>query len=331
MRRYLLIAAALPLLVACSGPRLSGYDEFEKVKVDRMVGNGAGNGIISRTVVCLNAMREERWLPATTNISITLTTNYPVSTVTNQTVTRSENEQQAANTNATVSPGVVGAPREADGTAPTAPVVMSQPADSTSGGTTRSGTRSESIATGPYQTVISRNHQTVMQVADQSVVNTNGQSLTTSGGRTLIVETNWVFTTITNVVVTPVTNVVVRSPEKPAYDYYLYTEIAPADLQLATGENLVLLVDGRRYAFSAAVPASGWNARRGYLTTHYRVPPEVIAGIANAEEVRLRIRAQAASIERTLPAGSRHNFREFLLKHFSPTARRKNDRFENPS
>lgn len=330
MRRYVLIAATLPLLAACSGPRKSGYDEFEKVKVDRMVGNGAGNGIISRTVVCLNAMREERWLPATTNITITLATNYVVTTVTNQTVTRSENEQQAANTNATVSPGVVGAPKEADGTAPIAPVVMSPLADSTSGGTTRSGTRSESIATGPNQMVISRNHQTVTQVADQSTVNTNGQSLTASGGRTITVETNWVITTLTNQVVSPVTNVVVRSPERTTHDYYLYTEIAPADLQLAAGENLVLLVDGRRYAFAPAVPVSGWNSRRGYLTTHYRVPPQVIEAIANAQEVNLRIRGQSASIERTLPAGSRRNFREFLLRHFGATAGRE-DKFENPS
>jgi len=222
--------------------------------------------------------------------------------------------------------------KETDAAAPTPPpVVLSQPADSTSAGTTRSGTRSESIATGPNQMVISRNHQTVTQVADQSVINTNGQSLTTSGGRTMIVETNWVITTITNQVVTPVTNVVVRSPEKPAYDYYLYTEIAPSDLQLANGENLVLLIDGRRYAFSPAVPVSGWNARRGYLTTHYRVSPDVIEGIANAQEVRLRIRGQAASIERTLPAGSRENFREFLLKHFGATADRGEKKAEDPS
>jgi hypothetical protein len=298
---------------------VSRYDEFEKVKVDKMVGNAVSGKILARTVVCLNAMRESKWLPAATNQTVAYTTNFVVTSVTNQTVTTSANEQIASTTNAMAAPSPSApTPATQEGETNQPVVVTSIPGDSTAYGLTISTSRNESVATAPNQVVVSSTVQTVTTVSGQATVNTNSQSITGGTNQLITVETNLVITTYTNTVVTPVTNIAVISPELPAFDYYLYTEIAPADFSLQPGESLVVLADGARFAFTPSNPQSGWNSRRGFLTTFYKAPPEAIEAIANAEEVRLRIKGTNGMLERRLNRSSRRHFHDFLLKHFGP-------------
>ena len=106
----------------------------------------------------------------------------------------------------------------------------------------------------------------------------------------------------------------------PLADYYLYTEIAPADFSLATGESLIVLADGVRYAACPPATIRVAETRRGFLTTYYKVAPDVIVAIANSKEVKLRIKGTAGTLERTMNSSSRGNFREFLLKNFGVSA-----------
>jgi hypothetical protein len=314
----------LVLAAGCSAPSYSRYDEFEKVQVDKLVGNEARASLLSRSVVCLNPMREMRWLDAATNITVSLQTNLVTVATTNLTVNSSSNQQLNSNTNVVAALPALNLAEAGAETPTNAPAVVSP--DSSNAGITLSTTRNESIATAPNQLVISRSFQKVTQSNAQNTVNTNSQSVTAGTGQITTVETNYTITFVTNQVVVPVTNVVVRAPNQPAYDYFLFTEIAPADFTLASGESLVLLVDGVRYSFAPGQPASNYNPRRGFLTTFYRVPAEVMAGIANAQEVKLRIRGASGALERTLSRNSRQNFQEFLVDHFEKQKSRAADR-----
>jgi len=112
---------------------------------------------------------------------------------------------------------------------------------------------------------------------------------------------------------------VVTSLDAKAYDYYLYTELtAPPDFTLSSGESLILLIDGERYAFASANPQTIFPARRGFLTTFYRVSPEVLVDIANAQQVRLRLKGVNTVVERRMNWVSRSNIKSFLLKYFRP-------------
>jgi hypothetical protein len=316
MSRVLILSLLAMTLAGCRSA-VSQYDAFEKVNVHRMVGNEVNFAVLSRTVVCLNAMREARWPGPVTNQTVTLQTNYTVTSVTNQTVNNSSLEQVAANTNAVVSFALSLQPADTSSESVTNVPAAAQPPDSSQAGLTVSTLQNESVATAPNQSVVSRTLQTISLVSSQSTVNTNQQSLLRGSNQTITAETNWVITTVTNQTVLPVTNTVVSVPDGPAMDYFLYTEIAPQDFSLAPGENLVLLVDGVRSSFAPATPLSGWQPRRGYLTTFYKVPAELIAAIANAQEVRLRLRGATGTLERTLSSGSRKNFRDFLLENFA--------------
>jgi hypothetical protein len=317
MNKSLLLALAVSL-TACTGTRVSRYDEFENVKVDKMVGNAVQPQLIGRTVICLNAMREERWPQPVTNQSVTFATNYVITSVTNMTVTSSANQQLASNTNVTIpqllSLTLTNITENETNAAP----VPTIPADSVLGGAVVSTSENESIASGLNQQVVSRTVQAVTVLNQQATVNSNNLAVTTGTNQTITVETNWVITTLTNQLLAPVTNVVIRTAEQPVYDFYLYTEIAPADFALSPGENLVLLVDTNRYSFSSSSPVSGWQGRRGFLTTFYKVPSDLISQIANASEVKLRLKTPGGTVERDLSRGSIENFRTFLLKNVEP-------------
>lgn len=306
MKYFWLLIVALSL-AACSSSRTSHYDEFEKMKVDKLAGNSVSANVFSRTLVCLNAACESRGFVAMTNTTVSLTTNFVVSATTNLTVTTSGNTQVAALTN------TVASATSLDTNAPVAPA----PGPTGSTGVTTATARNESIATAPNQIVRSGSIQIVTTLNSQATVNQDSLSLTIGTNEVTTVETNYVITTVTNQVVTPVTNVLVKTSEHPVADYYLFTEIAPADFSLATGESLIVLADGVRYGCSMATPQTAWETRRGFLTTYYKVPPEVIVAIANAKEVKLRIKGTTGTMERTMNSSSRKNFREFLLKNFA--------------
>lgn len=281
-----------------------------------MAANDVNLHILTKTIVCLNGMRELRWAEAVTNINVRYVTNAAVTAVTNLTVTRSENQFLSSNTNNSPPIPVLALVDAADpGTAPTnssaASAIAPAPEGSTSGLIT-STTSNESFATAPNQTVLSKSTQVVTTINNQGTQNADGQSVLGGTNRTITLETNYVINSITNYLVTPVTNVLVKSPEGPTYDYYLYTEIAPADFQLAPGESLVVLIDGERHAFSPSQPASMHQTRRNFQTTFYRVPPDVLTGIANAKEVKIRLRSTTGGLDRKLNIFSRQRFRAFL-------------------
>jgi hypothetical protein len=103
------------------------------------------------------------------------------------------------------------------------------------------------------------------------------------------------------------------------HDYYLYTEFTPPpDFTLQSGESLVLLVDGVRHGLAPTNSQTSFVARKGFQSNLYRVPPELLADIANAKEVKLRLKGVNAVLERDLNYWSRKNFRQFLLRYFSP-------------
>jgi len=305
MKNFWLLVVALSL-TACASSRISRYDEFEKMKVDKMAGNSVSANVFARTLVCLNAARESRGLVALTNTTISFSTNYVVTATTNLTVTTSGNVQVAALTN-------IIAATVADTNAPAA---TSNPGNNGSSGVTTATARNESIATAPNQNIRSGSIQIVTTLNSQATINRDSLSLTLGTNEVVTVETNYIITTITNQVVTPVTNVLVKTSENPVADYFLYTEIAPADFSLATGESLIVLADGVRFGCTQATPQTAWETRRGFLTTYYKVAPEVIVAIANAKEVKLRIKGTTGTLERTMNGSSRGNFREFLLKNF---------------
>jgi len=87
---------------------------------------------------------------------------------------------------------------------------------------------------------------------------------------------------------------------------------------LQSGESLVLLVDGVRYAFTQTPLTASYVGRKGYSTVFYRTAPEVLVALANAKEVRVRLKGSTATVERVMTASSRQNFRTFLLKYFVP-------------
>lgn len=304
----------LPLLMlglmACSSSRISRYDEFEKIKVDRMAGNSVSASVFARTLVCLNAARETRGFVALTNVTVNYTTNFSVTFVTNLTVSTSGNSQVAAQTN-TLAAATILPSQETN-----APAAASNGA---AAGITTSTARNESIANAPNQNVRSGSIQVVTTLNSQATINKDSLSFTIGTNEVTTVETNYIVTTITNQIVTPVTNVVVKTSENPVSDYFLYTEIAPADFGLASGESLIVLADGIRFGCTQATPQTAWESRRGFLTTYYKVAPEVVVAIANAREVKLRIKGTAGTVERTMNGSSRANFREFLLKNFGPT------------
>ena len=59
--KYFWLLVVVLSLTACSSSRISHYDEFEKMKVDKLTGNSVSANVFSRTVVCLNAAGEQRF------------------------------------------------------------------------------------------------------------------------------------------------------------------------------------------------------------------------------------------------------------------------------
>lgn len=320
MHRLMFLALCAVTLGGCTSGRVSRYDEFEKARVDRTVANDVSGRVFERTIVCLNAMRETRRGALTTNQTVSWFTNLAVVSVTNLTVTRSANQQVGLTTNAVPLPDPLPALRsEPGGETNEAPVFAAGlPGPSTTGGLTISTSASESSAAGPNQTVTTGLAQTVTSVNAQSTTTSQNLAITRGTNSTVTVETNYVITTFTNVTLTPLTNSVVEGDDGPASDYYLFTEFTPPqDFVLAPGESLVLLVDGARHGLTASTPHTSWANRRGFVTTFYKVAPDVLVQIANAEEVKLRIKGTNGVIERRMSKGSRAAIRDFLLQYFA--------------
>lgn len=318
MNRILLLFCAA-IFGGCATGNQSRYDEFEKVKVDQMVGNNVQGSVtvFEKTIVCLNAMRETRWPGPVTNQTVTYMTNYAVNSVTNLTVSTSANQQIASATNAVALPPATFVSVAIAGETNQSTANLNAPNNSTANGETISTTSNQSVAASLNQKVTSGTVQTVRMLNNQITLATNNLSITSGTNQILTIETNYVVTAFTNQNILAVTNLTVVSAEQPLADYYLFTEITPPpDFALQSGDSLVLLIDGTRHAFAPATPRSGWTTRRSFLTTFYKVPAEVLIGVANADEVKLRIKGSNITIERHLSRTCRQNIREFLLEHF---------------
>ena len=332
MKNFSVFLGAL-LLAGCASSEKKGmsrYDEFDAVKIDQMVGNAISKGMFEKTIICLNARRETRQVTALTNITVSPATNHIVNAITNQTITVSTNFLVTTMTN--LVPVIPSQPPAA--TAP--PTAGGEGADPAPAALTDAATLPPLTNT-PTQistnlTATIAKNQTASTSPNQATANNqiirtlNNQISTTSNNLTVVMMTNLVVTADTNEVVNYVTNYTVSSmtnvtiiPKNTlVHDYFLYTEMTPpSDFTLQSGESLVLLIDGERYGLTQSPPASGFVGRKGFTTGMYRVQPEVLVAIANAQEVRLRFRGVNSAIEREMNQSSRDNFKKFLLHYFT--------------
>ena len=272
-------------------------DVFDSVKVDQMVGNNVSVAPLQRTILCLNARRETHQAGAITNQNVVVVTNVTLSTVTNQTVTVVTNQTQTMATNQVVN--------------------LAQPVNSNTTNNTVTSGSNLSLSKANNQTIATASHQTLL--SQQITVTTNNVSIMTADNQAISAETNKVITTLTNVTLSVVTNVVVMETNLLLRDYYLYTElIPPPDFVLQSGESLVLLIDGVRHGFAPVTSQTAFVARKGFASTLYKVPPDVLVDIANARDVRIRLKGVNSVVERKMSDSSKYNFKKFLLKYFVP-------------
>ncbi len=319
---HLLAALVLSVLVpGCVGAKRQGvsrYDSYDSVKIDQMVGNAVSGQVFERTIVCLNARRETRPPTPVTNLTVTFLTNVSVSYLTNLVVTAVTNQSRTMSTNAVALPPTPAAATNENAggeSSQTVGVTANQPPSSTNQAVTVANNLSLSKA--PNQTVSTASQQTLFSL--QTTVATNNLSITTADSQVSSVETNQTVTIVTNQTVTAVTNVVVTLPSQPPRDHYLVVEFTPPpEFTVPSGESLVLLVDGVRHGLAQTNSQTAFVARRGFTSTLYKVPPELLVDLANAQEVKVRLKGANSIIEKEMSRRSRESFRKFLLRFFTP-------------
>jgi hypothetical protein len=310
------------LLAGCAGTHPRGaarYDDYDAVKVEQMTGNHVRRAVFAKTILCLNARRESRAVTSVTNNLVTAATNQTVIAITNQTISLSTNLLYTVMTN--LAPALAPPPVASGGEAAAetnTTVAVNNPAPSVTTNVTVSVANSASGSRAPNQ--LTANNQIVRTLNNQLTTTSNNLSVALMTNLVITGETNLVVSYVTNTSVVAVTNVVVLPTNGVAYDYFLYTELVPPPdfTPQQQGESLVLLVDGVRHGFAPAQSGTAFIARKGYTSALYRVAPEVLVAIANAKEVRVRLKGVNNVVERTLSSGSRQNFRTFLARYFVP-------------
>jgi len=325
-RRQRLIAFLLATSVSClafAGSKKQGVthtDEYDAVRIEQMIGNNVSGRVFERIILCLNARRETRKAPAVTSQTVTLVTNINLTTITNQTVTLVTNQSRTLATNFVALPvPPISAPgTNESATAETnqvAAIPASQPPSSTNLSVTAAS--NVTVSKAGNQIVTTLNSQSLL--SRQVTMTTNTLSITTADNQAISGETNQVVITVTNQLITTVTNLSVTQPEEPLQDYFLYTELTPPpDFVLQTGEPLVLLVDGVRHGLLQANSQTAFVSRRGYTSTIYKATPELLMDIANAKQVKIRVKGVNAVIEKEMNRSSRNHFKTFLAKYLSP-------------
>lgn len=317
---------ALIFLAGCTGAHKEGislYDDFDAVKVDQMVGNNISRMTFEKTIICLNARRETRRINAVTNINVVTVTNAVVNTVTNQTVSLSTNLLFTVMTNLAAAAGTLPAPSLEAEAAAAATIETNTvanvppPGPSLSTNVTVSLANNQTATAAPNQTAA--NAQQVRTFNSQITTSSNNLSVSLLTNIVVTGETNIVVAYLTNYSVAQITNVNIIPTNFLAHDYFLYTEMTPpADFTLQSGESLVLLVDGVRHGLTQTPSSGTFFGRKRFTSGLYRVPPETLVAIGNAKEVRVRFKGVNGSIERLMSAGSRQNFKDFLVKYFRP-------------
>lgn len=317
------VLLCVALLAGCAGSHPKGtarHDPYDSIQIEQMVGNNVSQAVLAKTIVCLNARRETRRVTALTNTLVTAVTNLTVTAVTNQTVSFSTNLLYTSMTSLVpaATPLVVLATGEAVAETNAVPAAHSNNTTSGSTNVTVSLASNSSGSRAPNQTTA--NSQVTRTLNQQLTTTTNNFSIAVMTNLVYTGETNFVVSFITNTTIVAATNIIITPTNGVAYDYFLFTElIPPADFTLQQqGETLVLLVDGVRHGCVPGQSGTAFVSRKGYTSTLYRVSPEVLVAIANAKEVRLRLKGVNNTIERTLSTGSRNNFRSFLGRYFTP-------------
>ena len=315
----------LALFTACShSPKkgVSHYDAYEGVKVDQMLGNNISGAVFQKVVICLNGRRETREVHAITNIAISTVTNAQLVAVTNQTISVATNFLFTTMTNlASATPGPGGTPAapgepEAVAVETNTVLAVTNPAPALSTNVTFSVARNQSSTASPNQA--SANQQQVKTYNNQLTTTSNNLTVALLTNLMVTAETNLNVTYLTNTRLATVTNVTVVPTNFLARDYYIFLEYTPpADFTLQSGESMILLVDGQRYGLVSGPLTAGHTARRGFNSVFYRVYPEALVEIANAKEVKLRLKGTSSTIEREMSHSSQRNFKEFLLRYFS--------------
>jgi hypothetical protein len=319
--KILCVVLGAVLLTGCAGTQRKGisrYDTYDATVVDQMVGNNIGGKAFQKTILCLNARRESRQVTSVTNVQIATVTNQTVVSSTNQTISLSTNFLFTAMTNLAPQPPVVAPAAAPEGAAPAETnllVTVSNPPPAMTTNVSLSLANNQSATISPSQ--IAANNQLVRSYNNQISTTSNNLTFTFMTNLVVTGETNHVVNYITNFSLATSTNISVLPTNMTVRDYYLYTELTPPpDFTAAPGDNLILLIDGTRYTFASAPPTAGFSSRKGYSSTLYRVPPEVLIAIANAEEVKVRLRGTTTTIDRTMNQSSRKNLKKFMLKFF---------------
>jgi hypothetical protein len=329
------------LLAGCSGAHKKGisrFDDYDEVKIDQMVGNNVSQSVFEKTIVCLNARRESRRMTALTNVTFVPVTNHTVNAITNQTISIATNFLFTTMTNvAPPIPGTAGSPQpEGDAVIISAEtntvLAVTNTGPSVTTNLTVSLASNQSATTAPNQS--GANNQFVRTYNNQITTASNNLTVSLMTNLVVTAETNQIVSYVTNYSFTTVTNTIITPTNFLAHDYFLYTEMTPPpEFTLQSGESLVLLVDGVRYGLSQSPSTTAFAGRKGYISGLYRVPPEVIVAIANAEEVRIRFKGVNSLIERTMNGRSKQNFKTFLVRYFvnDPAPGQEMTRLENPA
>jgi hypothetical protein len=321
MKQFTVLLCAA-LLSGCVGTHPKGtarFDDYDSVKVEQMVGNNVSQAVFAKSIVCLNARRETRRVTGLTNTMVTAVTNQTVSAVTNQTISFSTNLLYTSMTNLAASlppPPMPTGDAAAAGAETNLVIVASSPAASSSTNVTTSLASNSSGSRAPNQNTA--NSQVIRTLNQQLTTTTNNLSIALMTNLVFTGETNLIVSYVTNTALVSVTNTVITPTNGVAYDYFLYSELIPPPdfTPQQQGESLVLLVDGVRYGCTVSQSGTAFVSRKGYTSTLYRVSPEVIVAIANAKEVRLRLKGVNNVVERTMSNSSRQNFRSFLGRYF---------------
>lgn len=325
MKHFTVLLCAT-LLAGCAGTHPKGtarYDDYDSVKVEQMVGNNVSQAVFAKSIVCLNARRETRRVTALTNTLVTSITNQIVSALTNQTISFSTNLLYTSMTNlAPAAPPptpLVTGDAAAVGAETNLVLAASSPASSSSTNVTVSLASNFSGSRAPNQNTA--NSQVIRTLNQQLTTTSNNFSIALMTNLVFTGETNLVVSYVTNTTLVSVTNTIVTLTNGVAYDYFLYSELIPPPdfTPQQQGESLVVLADGVRYGCTTSQSGTAFVSRKGYTSALYRVSPEVIVAIANAKEVRLRLKGVNNVVERTMSNSSRQNFRTFLGRYFVPT------------
>lgn len=322
MQKVFIFSAAAALLTGCAvfEKKSSAWnDPFEQVKVAQTVGNQVSRAPLQRTILCLNARRETRVVTGETNVVITYLTNQVVTYLTNYSLNSVTNLQANLSTNqlAPVAP-----PLPVDTNDPAALVVQALPPQglSTNTSLTRTADQYLTVNTGRDQSVTTLNTQSSVTLNHQLTATFGNQAVTLATNQTIRTETTLTITAVTNYAVTARTNVLVTPVTRVLHDHYLYTELTPPpDFTPAPGENLILLLDGQRYGLTPT-NSPAFQGRREFVSTLYRVTPEILVQLANAREARLRLRGTTYALERDISKACQQKLREFLVRYYPSSA-----------